>query len=305
MTAENIEFPFITEGGAFSKKLVYSTKMLTDIINEQDDQPDRARGGEEYLHASGLLNFCGRRDQLTKMTKEQGNAFPRSADRVVWAIGRACEAHIRKQIQKGIGRQKIFASWRCVCQESEVLGVWRDTICKKCSKPCNTFHEIPVWDHELKIVGNPDILLLDEGKLRVVEIKSINKKEFDLLTEAKPDHITQANIYQRMLVKEGFAVHNRSIVFYCSKDYGWQNPYKEFHIHSDDSSILLDEIFASVKAYREAMTTANELTAGNELVTGNPLTTEDGLYPRLAVCSSMNSPMAKKCSRASRCFVNE
>ena len=281
MTNQNLELPLF---GGTKPKVVYSQKMLTNIVNEQDDQPDRGRGGEEYLHASSLLNFCGRRDKLTKDASEPIASYPRSADRVVWAIGRACEAHIRKQIQKGIGRENIFASWRCVCQETRVEGLWEMKICEHCKKPCNTFHEIPVWDHDLKIVGNPDILLMDNGKLRVVEIKSINKKEFDLLESAKPDHITQANIYQRMLVNEGFPVHHTSIVFYCSKDYGWQNPYKEYHVTSEQSAILLDGIFASVRSYRYPEWTGEKLPA------------------RLTNCTHSASAMAKKCPQASRCF---
>ncbi len=55
--------------------------------------------------------------------------------------------------------------------------------------------EAPLFNTKYKIMGTTDGLLLDHGKLAVLEIKSIHSFGFSHLKDAKPEHKMQASIY--------------------------------------------------------------------------------------------------------------
>ena len=262
----------------------FSPDFLTALVRQQDEQPEDARGVGGYVHVTALLDFCQRRWSLIAKEIDNRPSLPKSADRVMWAIGRALEHHVRTQIIASVGRQSVYGLWKCPCGGLEVLGLGNSSSCNSCKREASIFHEVPVFDHELKITGSPDLVLLHGSQgFRVVEIKSMNKKDFDLLQAPVPNHVFQVNSYRKMMLATGAVVCAEAIILYVAKDYSFKSPYKEFHVMPDDQMLTIDAMFEQVRQLRA--------------------TDERGQLPaKLAVCASVDSPFARRCPQAVSCF---
>jgi predicted RecB family nuclease len=163
------------------------------------------------------------------------------------------------------------------------MGLGNSATCNSCKKEPSIFHEVPVFDHELQITGSPDLLLVHGGGFRVVEIKSMNKKDFDLLQAPVPNHVFQVNSYRKMLLATGAKVCEEAIIMYVAKDYSFKSPYKEFHVLPDDQMLAINSMFEQVRLMRQSG------SAGQ-------------LPPKLPVCANIDSPMARRCPQAVNCF---
>jgi len=263
----------------------FSAGFLTSLVRSQDELPDESRGVGGYIHVSSLLDFCPRLARILAIEGRDNKSHPRSPDRVMWAIGRAVESHVRKQVIAAIGRENVYGIWKCHCGNLEVVGIGSRDICNCCKKEATEYYEKPVFDHDLKIVGNPDMVIVQGGKFRVIEIKSIKVDLHNALTEPVPNHVFQMNTYRRLLALEHGErkVHAESIAMYVAKDYAYSSPYKEFHRHKSEQEGIISAAFSQVADMRR-----------KEL---------DSILPdKLAVCSTPSSPKAKKCCCLVSCF---
>ena len=60
--------------------------------------------------------------------------------------------------------------------------------------------ETPVWNKDLQILGHCDgMLAISKMSIGILEIKSINTNQFKALTDAKPEHKMQAQVYMYCL----------------------------------------------------------------------------------------------------------
>lgn len=259
--------------------------FIKNLVEEQDTQSEASRMKEGYIHASSLLKFCPRAYRIAAVDEVTLTEGVTSAQRVMWMIGRAVEHHVRTQVIASIGRKNVYGLWRCHCGDHEYEGVFKEgSFCRSCAKEALNYYEATAFDHTRRIGGNPDLQLIVGGKRMVVEIKSINKKDFDALLRPQGSHIFQASSYHRILTDSGVDTHPVAAIFYVSKDFSFRgSPYREFHITPADTYEVIDLTYNEVDRLRSS---------------------EDGgqLPVRLSACQSISSPTAKACPLAVNCF---
>ncbi len=144
--------------------------------------------------------------------------------------------------------------------------------------------EITLFDHQLKISGNPDLLWMHEGEMHVIEIKSITKNNFNELTSPQVNHLFQSSCYHRLLSAQGIVTAPNVITFYTRKEWEWKTPYKEFHSSANELSGIISHAFDQVAVLRESEN-QNDLPA------------------KLPVCNTAHSPTAKNCPVCTNCFA--
>jgi hypothetical protein len=272
VTQNSFDLPPATEG------------VIKSLVERVDATPEPSRISEGYLHVSSLLNFCPRKWRLVTLDKVNLTNSPSSADRLVWAIGRAVEAHIRGAFIRAVEHHGVIGHWRCPCGETVHEGKHPQKLCNCCKHPTNIYGEATVFDHDLRISGNPDLLWETENGLLVVEIKSMNKRQFDELDRPVENHVFQAACYHYLLKKNGKQMHDSVAVVYGCKDYSFSgSPYKEFHVLAESRYPIIEGVLDQVRLLRKA-----------EM---------DGELPdRLAACPNCHSPIAKKCELVYNCF---
>ena len=260
------------------------TDTIKALVERQDSVTERSRVSDGYVHVSSLLSFCPRKWRLVQMSNPDLSNFPKSADRVMWMIGRAAEHHVRTSIMKSLDWAGIYGRWSCVCGKHSYEGFCKsNATCNSCNDLTRTYSELSVFDEELKIVGNPDMLLSVEKNMRVVEIKSMNKREFDAMSAPKPNHVFQAACYHRILSGR-FEMSPLVTVFYVCKDYSFAgSPYQEFSVPAEDVRSLVDAAFDQVRQLRD-------------------FERSDSLPDRLSACATPMTATAKKCEMCVQCF---
>lgn len=259
---------------------VWGDDWLSTIIRSQDAAREEVRYGNGYLHVSSLINnFCPRAQVLYGLEPNAVTRLPSSGDRIVWSIGKALEAYVRKQLAARY-KHFMFGRWSCSCSATKVEGLHKEVTCPLCKTSADNYDEFTLYDHSLRICGNPDILIYFEGKLLVVEIKSIKKDGFDALESPLPNHVFQLNFYRTML---GEQAHPYGIVFYVKKDYDFKSPYKEFHVDSTMQSSAINLAIENVKGLRSYQMKAE-------------------LPPKLSACFSPSTQVAKTCPVCVSCF---
>jgi len=259
----------------------HSAINLVDIIKSADAAPDEARAGGDLIHVSSIINdFCPRREWLKREIGYSVPRFVNGALRVVWKLGRSAEEHVRDQLLTTM-RGNAFGRWacdRCDAVEEEARQYFFKQC--ECGGKFDRYVEAQIVDEETGVTGSVDFVWIHRGFFNIVEIKSMNKRDFEALTKCKADHMNQAEYYRWLYHQNGFKV-NRAEVIVVAKDYVVGSIYKSF---------------AS-----ERVTTARPLIVSAtkddvELARG------DELPPRISQCSSPSSPRAKVCDGCSLCF---
>lgn len=264
--------------------------FLIKEIEVSDNAPEGSRVGEgDYTHASGLIDVCVRQHVLARIHGVRNFEGVNGAMRVVWAMGRAAENHVRKAILRTRQMRGVYGVWKCRCEKTQHRGFHpSESQCGTCGTGLIKYFEPPLIDEHNKIVGNPDLTLqVGNGYMAVVEIKSMNKKDFMALSRPKGDHILQAGMYQRLYKRSGFTMHDHVVILYVQKDFSFKKIYKEFHVD------------VTQEPWK---TTLEEMEQdGSEIQTR----TASGILPPRTKCSSPADARAKKCKLATLCFSME
>lgn len=275
----------------------HGPNYIISKVRSMDAKPETVRGGAGYIHGSSLIGMCPRRQCLTILSGGGGSKVPRACDRLLWAIGRAVEAHIRGQFIEAVQRVGVIGEWRCKCGGLSSEGLFvRRTKCKTCQGALQKYGELTLLDHDARIAGNPDLMYLrpDNHKVRVVEIKSINKKEFDALTEPKINHVQQAMIYRRLAILNQMEVDDSISIIYGCKDYAFRGiPYHEFHVaNKPEHDGALDRMWTSARLVRDFVLALK----------ANPESSPP-LPARLTLCPHPNTITAKDCDQCHACHA--
>lgn len=276
----------------------YQRGMLCSLIESMDRQADPPRKNEDGLvHVSSLVRGdCPRAIALSIMHKTYAPQSIQSANRIVWAIGRAVENHVRIQLIESVGADMVYGRWSCKCGTLSFVGRGgKSSVCGACDSPANQYFEEPLRDLKHGLIGNPDITLLIGGRIMPVEIKSIKTtttaqhQGFDTLrNDPLTDHALQVACYYRMASltlskKLGMRMAKRPVVLYAAKDFTPGSAYKEMPVHLEDYEKQVDDIFADSLAIKH-------MIAG-----GSPVN-------RLSTCSKITSSTALKCGLVHPCF---
>lgn len=274
----------------------FDENFLISGVGAMDRKPEEVRTGRRLVHISSLIDYCARREALALTANLQGASSKLrdvfSGERIIWALGRAAESHVRKQFIASRNGRGILGKWSCVCGATHAtqIGTPRRE-CPQCSKPLSEYNEVSLVDEAYGIVGNPDLIFVrpDNQKRRVVEIKSMNAAEFKELSAPVAIHVLQASAYARLLNANDQDADSTVTIFYVCKDFNVR-PYKSFSVPiTQEINNRLDYLW-SLAAERQSVVDAVDSGASAELP------------PRLPSCVSPTSTRAKGCSECVGCF---
>jgi hypothetical protein len=262
-----------------------------------DEEPEEKRISKQYVHVSALMAECPRMFVLAFLSGRKIVKKPSASMRLVWALGRAAEKHVRNQFIAAVNYEGIVGQWRCPCHHTKHEGFHLEVKCPKCGKGADEYVEAAVMSHKMRVVGSPDLLYTrpDNGKLRVTEIKSMNKKDFDLLVTPVADHAIQGLMYHSLLKDDGHNVDEEGItVFYVCKDYQFKGPYKEFTVRPEEHSRAVGLLRAKAKSIATSVVSSEKVEPSKVV-----------LPQRIGLCSSKDSKTACACPMRDLCFSRE
>ena len=266
------------------------SSYVSKCVRLMDSAPEKSRAGSERIHISTLIgkDWCPRAHLINSQYSQQHfeNVLPQM--RIVWALGRAAEHHVRTQFIKAHGKHRVVGNWRCYCGATSIEGAGSESAgCTSCGKEVDAYNELVLHDPETEIIGSPDIVfVMPDGSYEVVEIKSIKKDGFVLLKAPNFDHVMQCFGYVEFLRRTtGKTVNGR--ILYVAKDFvaPRESPYKEYPIKSYEKQAM--QIFADLRQGVVSMKANKD---------------QNTLPERLALCSSPASKRAKGCVACTLCF---
>lgn len=272
----------------------YTQDFVIKRVLEADAMPESTRVGRQYTHVSSLIGICPRRHILAHVHKLERIKSVIPAMRLVWALGRAAETHVRGQFIESVQRHGVVGAWACKCGYLKHTGLYLDAAaCPRCRFKHTNYKEAPLFDHEARITGSPDMLFIrpDTKKIMVVEFKSMNKDDFGKLNAPKRDHVLQAMAYNELLRLNGCEQDTHVTIIYVSKDYQVVSPYKEFQIERTS------EYETNIKIMWENAHTISDA------IKANSSGLEVGIPDRLGSCTSIDSSTAKSCDCVGLCFA--
>ena len=269
-----------------------SAEYISNTIRNQDSVPDSVRSGiVGHIHVSSLVNVCARQYALSALHADGGSLLLRqvtSADRLIWAQGKACEAHARDQFISARSREGVYGVWKCSCGLQSHQGLFPpSSVCGSCGTSLSRYSEPALMDDELGITGSPDLSFFEpQRKLHVVEIKSLGKHKTMMdLRAPKVEHRMQALMYPHLYERKGFAVSDSVTVLYVSREYSRRGSmYREFRINrqSEENQALLRTMLHSARDIHSAINSRE--------------------IPARTVCQSISDETARSCPVASICF---
>lgn len=267
-----------------------SEDFLTALVSAQDARVEAPRtlGNRDGLtHLSSLLNVCPREHVLARRFNISRPEPVTGGHRIVWKFGRAVEDHVRDSLLAARERRGVYGIWKCVCKHTSHQGYYPPAAtCPRCRQGLNHYHEIALIDPDNGVVGSPDMLLVERGWFLPVEVKSMNKEDFDRLTAPVPDHALQVAGYWRILHVLGYRVMPEARLIYVRKEFLWggrNRVYKEFTIQPGPLAPLTDAMFLAARDIQE------HLQAGS--------TPE-----RIQGCHSASCSRARSCSVSDVCW---
>ena len=275
---------------------------LASIVTAYDRKPEKVRIGGKWIHVSYLVGGdCLRALQLGYRLNVSAQKKPSAADRLVWAIGKAVEKHIRDTVIEAVGHDKVFGIWECGCKGLQIRGLGSTKTCKKCGNQAIHYSEYHITDESLLLSGSPDLLVMvggtkDDPILMAVEIKTIKvvpkggvktqAADFHSLEAPSRTHALQVLCYHGLMTRNGFRMSDECVVLYAAKDYVTCNPYKPFTVDANapHNSFAVDALFNLAQRYAELDDTAD-------------------LLPRCSACVDSNCSKAKSCPVGAHCFA--
>lgn len=266
---------------------------FSDVIARANYRMQSVRPGD-YLHVSDLLSKCIRRRVLeARLRVAQPPRRLTLSDIMTFAQGDAIHDVLKQQAT--IARPAmVWGKWSCKCEflkheePCTYSEIDQDEVCPHCGTKVDRYHEVSMVDHELMVVGNPDIILYIQ-RLKAfcpVELKSIAPDQFKDLTRPKPEHVLQIVWYWYLMHKLGYPVTDKVSIFYATKGwmFGSKQPYLEFVIDPSVELRRLDDMIEDARAYAAAIQSKKA-----------PL-------PARTFCSSPGDKKAKDCGVCANCF---
>jgi hypothetical protein len=267
---------------------------IASRLSTYDKRPEASRLYNDWFNVSSLVyGDCVRAKLLASNSSSKGVNFVKPADRLLWAIGKAVEAHIRQNLLDLHGLSAFYGEWHCACGAIHYDGYGdKGRQCPSCLTKPHRYSEHLILNHDYMLTGSPDMLVDHCGKLTVLEIKSIKvggssgAPEFNSLEAPIRQHSLQALVYRKLLELAGIPVTDEVVIIYGAKDYVMKNPYKPFDIDATDRFNVraVDQLLEVAKYYADSKR-------------------EGSLVDRLPVCSSSGSTRAKNCPMCQQCFA--
>lgn len=242
-------------------------------------ETSRDGGTNGFMHVSSLIGLaCQRKSALMAQHHVVAHETVTGAHRIMWAQGRATEAHIREAVIGATGGAIVYGLWECRCGYAQHLGMRpaQDFKCRKCEHALTVYKEPVQFDTDAMLTGSPDMTLVPMTKKLVVEIKSMTPDDFDALEAPVPDHANQALMYREMYRRSGHDVMDEVVILYGRKQFRWGGAlgrnvvYKEFHVDAttriaqDMVAMCYDIAYRLAAHYRAGTLPARTCCAGPE-----------------------------------------
>lgn len=266
--------------------------ILTELVNRARNEVRHRRNGD-YLHVSDLLTKCQRKVALIERHELPHRAGRLTLmDLLTFRMGEALHDVIKERAALGAA-DKVWGKWKCKCghlhHDDPCLfnQVDLEDVCEHCGEPTTEYVEVSMYDNELMLVGNPDLLLYlkEVDAFHVTELKSISHAQWEELVRPKPEHVIQVLFYWYIMRSLGYRLTDRVTILYATKGYLFKgSPFKEF-------SILVEPELHRLTDYIEE---ARELKKARE----------GGKLPARTMCAGENSPEARKCEVCNLCFAD-
>lgn len=272
MAFKLVKKPKITDPGNHSARYLLHKHLV-------GDRPARPY---DKIHASDLMStrrgqFCAREHSLGMLHHNPRNdeRIP-TCQAVTFAYGYKVEDLVRAWFAE---MDRAHGRWQCtICEKKTKFGL-RPPKCPKCGAPGAALEYFETT-FRLPISGvgcRPDLFIdIGQPKLKLVEIKSIDKEEIKKLHAPLAEHRFRTSLYLRAVQESGSKLAERinlqeAIVLYVTKGgYGWQDkelfrwklrddswsPFRDFDVQRDDS--LTDTLLAQA-AQHETFKKTGEL----------------------------------------------
>lgn len=236
-------------------KAIKKERSIKHMIHERlaGWEPARPHG---TIHASDLMKdveYCPREGAFLDLgLAKKKDQFIGTALRITFDHGRSMEYNLRNNWL----RDAIVGNWKCsVCGHvHEHFGKAPKVKCK-CGYSSWEYDEIRFLSPSSGVSGGLDSLVdVGEPKLRILEIKSMDKDEFKKLEAPLAEHRFRTALYLRLAEESVQNISERvntqsAHILYVSKSFGFKDetlkaagikdspfsPFKEFIVTRDDA----------------------------------------------------------------------
>lgn len=274
--------PLIAQMGA-------AEDILKDVMRSGYSTIQHTRAGH-HLHVSDLLSKCIRKRVLChRFGIRMPSRRLTMSDMLTFAQGDAIHDLIKNQAREAAPTM-VYGKWSCKCEylridEPCVYSEIEQETCPYCRTQVDTYHEVSMFDEELWIVGNPDLLLWlpDYQAFHITELKSIAHEQWKELVRPKPEHVLQVVFYWYLMNKLGYPLTDKVTIFYASKGWMFGDPTKEFVIEPQHEIHRLEDMIEDARAYKVAIESGEGL-------------------PLRSYCPNIKSKDAQACEVAIQCF---
>jgi hypothetical protein len=249
----------------------------------------------DVVHASDVTKpeFCPRQWALFDLfDKDPSQDFVPTAMDVTYRLGTETE----RLLVEDWGGESVIGNWICRhCQVTRSMSPHPEGRCASGKHHWWEYCQVIVESKEYGIQGSLDSLFnLGAPQLFIVEVKTLNPKEFEDILVPQPEHRLRTNLYMWIVEHSQHPYRDKintkeARVLYVSRSYGKMNPdweeilpFKEFIVKRNDGDLQ--------EFLKRAM--------------GLKTFREQGLMP-FGICLTALDKTAKKCSVCQQCFSGQ
>jgi len=246
-----------------------------------------------YLHVSDLIGKCIRARALqARYNMQPPPQLLTLSDQFTFAQGDAIHDKA-KEIAVRNDPKRAWGKWTCRCKylrhdEPCTFAEVEPEVCPYCKSPVDQYAEVSIFNDDLGVVGNPDLLMYERAvdAHHVNELKSIAPDKYKELVRPLPAHVLQTTAYWQLMKWDGYRLTDRISIGYITK--GWQFgstlPLKTFTIKVAPELPRLDEYWAFAREYKALVADPKRALPDR-------------------VCRTRDDTLAKQCNVCGVCFA--
>lgn len=229
---------------------------------------------DRIYRVSEMPRLCPREEVLrVKLNRPKSAQIDARLQRV-FDIGTAVHSLVQEEWFAKWGM--LWGAWGCQCgfHTDRSVAAPKPETCQ-CGNPRFRYIEMELRAPGIRLGGHPDGVLVHEGRKYVLELKSCNSKQFDLLTRIKnkplASHVDQIQLYMCLLgIEDG-------IILYFEKD---ESQLHQFSVrYSEEHAFGLLGRLIDIREYHES-----------------------GKVPGREMCENIGCARAKSCVVPKECF---
>lgn len=207
--------------------------------------------------ASNLLDCCIRAHVIATKFNVEGKQRLTAGERLTFAIGDLVHSWV--QNTSDVLGDNRYGWWKCeACGARSGFGGPRRRKCKNCGAKSETvkYEEVHIkTGPPFPCSGHPDMFIMKQGRLRLLEIKTMNGEDFKKLLMPLATHQWQIQFYMMACKQDPqigkFIDPTVGYVLYIPKAHIRDSPYKMFVVERDKA--ILDAIKLKLSVYNDCV----------------------------------------------------